>query len=700
LLVGSVDVNVSPDKRTLFLHAEENLLEELRRALEDRFAPSRSTFDVGGKQVQGTSQLLTQSTLPFITATPFPAPLSTQAPTQAASTQPAVEDEGMVVATPLPTPMVTQLSSTNESARDRQEDAEEDDAEGEENILTSATQQSTPGIETLGRLSSQSLSSLSSPRTSPPPSSLRPQRRMIPTTPSYSSPRTPSSTIICRNRGRSGVKAPGSSSPSRFILHKSFSSPATSSPVSRSRTMTSSSRSSDIITPLFLPDEEDELEDDDEEPDDADMVVPTEHSSEEMMSTQNAAWAHTVSPTTPEDDPEISTSRRRGFVTSENVDDEETVTGYKRSLPPSSRVLPPVLASAKRIHRSPSPQNTPDVKRARTSSSSSSQFPSTRKELRSRLASFVAPGSQARVRVDSSDADDTSSPDVSEPDVTSDGIIRANASSSSPSARALFLNRRPDMRNESRSRPVSSSSPIDLTMDGDVLDLDEPPMSRPFAEDDAVDTQVPLVELNQESSDAFELDLDRLAQRWAASRMIPSSTIASCNPFHTHAPAQGASIVSSPEAASSTLSRIISKSDFEHMTILGQFNLGFILTRLRDDLWIVDQHAADEKYNFEDLQRNTQIRSQRLVRPMKLELSRMDEEVAREHEDVLRQNGFELEWDEEDLEMDKSEGDDHDDGYEEDRGEDENKEDVGGQRSLRLVALPMSKNTVFGMQGE
>jgi DNA mismatch repair protein PMS2 len=256
------------------------------------------------------------------------------------------------------------------------------------------------------------------------------------------------------------------------------------------------------------------------------------------------------------------------------------------------------------------------------------------------------------------------------------------------------------MRNESRSRPVSSSSPIDLTMDGDVLDLDEPPMSRPFAEDDAVDTQVPLVELNQESSDAFELDLDRLAQRWAASRMIPSSTIASCNPFHTHAPAQGASIVSSPEAASSTLSRIISKSDFEHMTILGQFNLGFILTRLRDDLWIVDQHAADEKYNFEDLQRNTQIRSQRLVRPMKLELSRMDEEVAREHEDVLRQNGFELEWDEEDLEMDKSEGDDHDDGYEEDRGEDENKEDVGGQRSLRLVALPMSKNTVFGMQGE
>jgi DNA mismatch repair protein PMS2 len=33
-----------------------------------------------------------------------------------------------------------------------------------------------------------------------------------------------------------------------------------------------------------------------------------------------------------------------------------------------------------------------------------------------------------------------------------------------------------------------------------------------------------------------------------------------------------------------------------------------------DDLFIVDQHAADEKYNFEMLQRETKIRSQQLIR--------------------------------------------------------------------------------------
>ena len=44
-----------------------------------------------------------------------------------------------------------------------------------------------------------------------------------------------------------------------------------------------------------------------------------------------------------------------------------------------------------------------------------------------------------------------------------------------------------------------------------------------------------------------------------------------------------------------------------------QFNLGFIITKFKDDLFIVDQHATDEKYNFEMLQRDTVIQSQRLI---------------------------------------------------------------------------------------
>ena len=41
--------------------------------------------------------------------------------------------------------------------------------------------------------------------------------------------------------------------------------------------------------------------------------------------------------------------------------------------------------------------------------------------------------------------------------------------------------------------------------------------------------------------------------------------------------------------------------------ILGQFNLGFIIARLDDDLYILDQHACDEKYRYETLQKTTRL---------------------------------------------------------------------------------------------
>lgn len=56
-----------------------------------------------------------------------------------------------------------------------------------------------------------------------------------------------------------------------------------------------------------------------------------------------------------------------------------------------------------------------------------------------------------------------------------------------------------------------------------------------------------------------------------------------------------------------------SKSMFAEMEILGQFNLGFIITKLKEDLFLVDQHAADEKYNFEMLQQHTVLQMQRLI---------------------------------------------------------------------------------------
>jgi DNA mismatch repair protein PMS2 len=85
---------------------------------------------------------------------------------------------------------------------------------------------------------------------------------------------------------------------------------------------------------------------------------------------------------------------------------------------------------------------------------------------------------------------------------------------------------------------------------------------------------------------------------------------------------ESADLGADDEQATAALARVLSKADFGLMDVVGQFNRGFIVARLckiggegagaTDDLFIVDQHAADEKYNFETLQATTRLESQRL----------------------------------------------------------------------------------------
>jgi len=77
----------------------------------------------------------------------------------------------------------------------------------------------------------------------------------------------------------------------------------------------------------------------------------------------------------------------------------------------------------------------------------------------------------------------------------------------------------------------------------------------------------------------------------------------------------------STEKAEERLSLTVSKDDFARMRIVGQFNLGFIIAvRERvgeeevEDVFIIDQHASDEKYNFERLQAETTMQVQALAR--------------------------------------------------------------------------------------
>lgn len=89
----------------------------------------------------------------------------------------------------------------------------------------------------------------------------------------------------------------------------------------------------------------------------------------------------------------------------------------------------------------------------------------------------------------------------------------------------------------------------------------------------------------------------------------------------------------------------IKKSDFQQMQVVGQFNLGFIVVVHLGKLFIVDQHALDEIYNYEKLMRTLVLRAQPLVVARTLELSAVDEMVMLEHLVQLRKNGFIVEED-------------------------------------------------------
>jgi len=117
------------------------------------------------------------------------------------------------------------------------------------------------------------------------------------------------------------------------------------------------------------------------------------------------------------------------------------------------------------------------------------------------------------------------------------------------------------------------------------------------------------------------------------------------------------------------LRRVLPKEQFLEMGVLGQFNMGFIIARSGDDLFIVDQHAADEKHRFETLQRATTVHTQRLISPLPLHLSAADELVVLDHMHVFKANGFEI---------DVVDG-------------------APPTQRLRLRSLPFSKHTLFGV---
>lgn len=122
------------------------------------------------------------------------------------------------------------------------------------------------------------------------------------------------------------------------------------------------------------------------------------------------------------------------------------------------------------------------------------------------------------------------------------------------------------------------------------------------------------------------------------------------------------------QSAEEELKKEIRKDMFKEMAIIGQFNLGFIITKLNSDIFMIDQHATDEKYNFEMLQQHTVLQGQKLIVPQSLHLTAVSENILIENIDIFRKNGFEFLIN----------------------------EDAQVMERVKLVSLPTSKNWTFG----
>jgi DNA mismatch repair protein PMS2 len=146
---------------------------------------------------------------------------------------------------------------------------------------------------------------------------------------------------------------------------------------------------------------------------------------------------------------------------------------------------------------------------------------------------------------------------------------------------------------------------------------------------------------------------------------------------------------------------VLSKGDFASMRVVGQFNLGFIIAELRGDLYILDQHACDEKYTFERLQRETAIHQQPLITPLTVDCSPAEEMTILDNLAVFERNGFKFlplgaegEGEGEGEERSSSSGSSSGSG-----GDTVSQDTVTSSagRRLRLAAVPFSKSVQFGI---
>ncbi|CAH8862993.1 unnamed protein product [Trichobilharzia szidati] len=231
---------------------------------------------------------------------------------------------------------------------------------------------------------------------------------------------------------------------------------------------------------------------------------------------------------------------------------------------------------------------------------------------------------------------------------------RAHYSEDIQSAQIEIINLTPETsirQSREENIPLESSQPVD-SQEGDVENCDEI---------DNMEDQIYFSNIHLESTEV-NFSMDDLRNRWSELLQALSSTHGidqssrdnvvgyvdeqnnNNNTNNDYCDEGNFSFgqfrATEDKEAENELTMYFKKETFNSLQVLGQFNLGFIIARHHNDLFIIDQHASDEKYRFEQLAENYRFKSQPLVVPQKLHLTIANEQILISNLDVFAKNGF------------------------------------------------------------
>ncbi|OAX33701.1 DNA mismatch repair protein MutL [Rhizopogon vinicolor AM-OR11-026] len=640
------DVNVSPDKRTIFLHSEQNLIQALKVALEEAFASSRSTFDVGTQPLQ----------------------------------QPALHPS-----------FTRKVSARTTTTRAASRPARSVEANPDQDGPSGRGHEDYPAAKTLGT----------------PHLLLDPERA------------PPSHHQLDMTAAEAPLRQPGvtSSALPLFIPDPEVEGDGGS---------VSQANHPDEIDVDRTREDETALEDQDQEQPVQEYVVSAADRTRALRALRQSRKNRSVMQARPilsdGSRPEHGDDDGDGDGDGDEDAREEVVSAADRIR--ASRALSQSRKRSASVSQAPVVQTVLSTKGAswnvgRSGGGEGDDDRGSRKRLRlaerdgrasfrSTLSQFARAGSKV-----GKTSGDRSPPEEIDDAEEQDELMGDDEAANVPvKTRTKRTSRRGHRTSEGTVVLPDDDAAMDIEFSESVHAPPHPPELAPQAAviDDDVpgiidltgdDLSMTLVDTDANSSTAhspkdhlqtitLRCDLDKIHHAWVhleQAKVKPTtpgdSSPTSATQVHDRDALDAANVENTEDnaKASAALSRLISKTDFNKMQVVGQFNLGFIVTRWRkceegeerglDDLFIIDQHAADEKYNFEMLQQTTVIESQRLFRPERLELTAADEILAVENMDVLKRNGFEV----------VRQGDE---------GEEEGR--------LHLVAQPMSKDTVFDMK--